>query len=60
MEKSIFNNYSLVRGVVLGVRVSALRVDVFSIRIWPLRRDDSSRVLIGAGGMWRSDWLERV
>ncbi len=26
------------------------------IRHWPLGRDDSSRVLIGAAGMWRSDW----
>ncbi len=26
------------------------------IRHWPLRRDDSSRVLIGAVGTWRSDW----
>ncbi len=30
------------------------------IRLWPLRRDDSSRVLIGAAGMRRSDWPERV
>ncbi len=26
------------------------------IRLWPVRRDDSSRVLIGAAGLWRSDW----
>ncbi len=26
------------------------------IRFCPLRRDDSSRVLIGAAGTWRSDW----
>ncbi len=26
------------------------------IRLWPLRRDGSSRVVIGAAGMWRSDW----
>ncbi len=37
-----------------GVRVLAW------IRLWPLRRDDSSRALIGAGGMRRSDWLEHV
>ncbi len=30
-----------------------------SIRLWPLRRDDRSRVLIGAAGTWRSDWRRR-
>ncbi len=30
------------------------------IRLWPLRRDDSSSILIGAGGIWRSDWPEHV
>ncbi len=29
------------------------------IRLWPFRRDDSSRVLIGAAGMLRSDWRRR-
>ncbi len=29
------------------------------IRLWPLRRDDSSRVLIGAAGMRRSYWCRR-
>ncbi len=29
------------------------------IRIWPLRRDVSSYVLIGAAGMWRSNWQRR-
>ncbi len=29
------------------------------IRLWPVRRDDSSRVLIGAAGMSRSDWRRR-
>ncbi len=29
------------------------------IHLWPLRRDDSSRVLIGAAGVWRSDWRRR-
>ncbi len=33
--------------------VEALRADV---SLWPLRRDDSSRILIGAGGTLRSDW----
>ncbi len=30
------------------------------IRFWPLRRDKRSRVLIGAGGTWCSDWPECV
>ncbi len=29
------------------------------IRLWPLRREDSSRVLIGAAVTWRSDWRRR-
>ncbi len=29
------------------------------IRLWPHRRDDSSRVLIGSAGTWRSDWRRR-
>ncbi len=24
--------------------------------LWPLKRDDSSRGLVGAAGTWRSDW----
>ncbi len=30
------------------------------IRLWPLRRDGHSGVLIGAGGMRRSDWPTRM
>ncbi len=30
------------------------------IRLWPLRRDDNSGVLIGAGGKLRSDWPAHV
>ncbi len=30
------------------------------IHLWPLRRDDHSGVLIGAGGRRRSDWPARV
>ncbi len=30
------------------------------IRLWPLRRDDHSGVLIVAGGTLRSDWQARV
>ncbi len=33
---------------------------VRKIRLWPLRRDDHSGVLIGAGGTRRSDWPARV
>ncbi len=29
------------------------------IRLWPLKRDESSRVLIGAAGTWPSDWRRR-
>ncbi len=29
------------------------------IRLWPVRRDDSSRILIGAAGFSRSDWRRR-
>ncbi len=35
-------------------------VCVLRICIWPPKRDDSSRVLIGAGGIERSDWPEHV
>ncbi len=30
------------------------------MRLWPLRRDDHSGVLIGAGGRRRFDWPARV
>ncbi len=30
------------------------------IRLWPVRRDESSRVLIGAAGRSRSDWRRRT
>ncbi len=30
------------------------------IRLWSLRRDDHSGVLIGAGGRRRSDWPARA
>ncbi len=33
---------------------------VNKIRLWSLRRDDHSGVLIGAGGTRRSDWPARV
>ncbi len=37
-----------------------LRGCVNGIRLWPLRRDDHSDVLIGAGGAQRSDRPARV
>ncbi len=30
------------------------------LSFWPVRRDDSSRVLIGAAGRSRSDWRRRT
>ncbi len=33
---------------------------VNSIRLWPLRLDDHSGALIGAGGTRRSDWPARA
>ncbi len=30
------------------------------IRLWPLKRDDHSGVLIGSGGTQRSGWPARV
>ncbi len=33
---------------------------VNKIRLWPLRRDDHSGVLIGAGGERRSNWPAHV
>ncbi len=56
-ETYIFDNYSLVRGVAY---FSVTRRYVSRTRLWPIRRDDSSRVLIRAGGTRRSDWPERV
>ncbi len=41
------------KGTALGVK---LRVRV---HLWPLWRDDSSRVPIGTAGSWRSDWRMR-
>ncbi len=37
-----------------------LRDCVNRIRLWPLRRDDHSGVLIGASGQRRSDWPARL
>ncbi len=40
--------------------LSITRRFVSRIRLWPLRLDDSRRVLIGGGGTRHSDWPERV
>ncbi len=43
-----------------GVRVQAFNGSVFKIQLCPLRRNDHSGGLIGAGGTQRSDWPARV
>ncbi len=49
--------YSLLNGVTSWRSCSGVtRGCVNRIRFRPLRRDDHSGVLIGAGGMQRSDW----
>ncbi len=53
--------YSLLNDITSGRSCSGVpRGFVNRIRIWPLRRDDHSCVLIGAGGEWRSDWPAHV
>ncbi len=53
--------YSLLNGVTSWRSCSVVpRGCVNRNRFWPLRRDDHSGVLIGAGGTRRSDWPERV
>ncbi len=42
------------------VYYSVTRRRVIRIRFWPPRRGERSGVLIGAGGIRRSDWPERV
>ncbi len=55
------NFYSLLNGVTSWHSCSVVPRDcVNRIRLWPLRRDDHSGVLIGAGGRRRSDWPARV
>ncbi len=56
-----YGKYSLVNDVTTWRSCSVVpRGCVNRIRLWPLRRDDHSGVLIGAGGMWCSDWPARV
>ncbi len=53
--------YSFLNGVMSWRSCSVVpRGCVIRIRLWPLRRDDHSGVLIGVGGTWRSDWPARV
>ncbi len=50
--------YSLERNATSGR--ACVNVMYVRIRLWPLWRDDSSRVLIGAAGRSRSDWRRRT
>ncbi len=53
--------YSLLKGVTSWRSCSVLRRGcVQRIHLWPLRRDDYSSVLIGAGGTQHSDWSAHV
>ncbi len=53
--------YSLLNDIKRSSSCSGVpRGCVHRIRLWPLRRDDHSTVLIGAGGELRSDWLGRA
>ncbi len=53
--------YSLKNGIQRWRQSSGVpRGCVNRIRLWPLRRDYHSGVLIGAGGRRRSDWSARV
>ncbi len=56
----------IVKGLALSVMLREVCVcerdasTCVRIRLWPLRRGDSSRVLIGVAVLWRSDWPTRV
>ncbi len=53
--------YSLLNDIMRWRSCSGVpRCRVNRIRPWPLRRDDHTAVLIGAGGRQRSDWQTRV
>ncbi len=57
--EEVFGIYSLLNDVTGWRTCSGVsRGCVNKIRLWPLRRDDRSGVLIGAVGTRRSDWLE--
>ncbi len=53
--------YSLLNDITRWRSCSGVPCDcVLRIRLWLLRRDDHSGVLIGAGGERRFDWPARV
>ncbi len=55
--KCIRKKYSLLNNVSSWRSCSVLTCGVvIRIRVWPLRRDDRSGILIGACGTRRSDW----
>ncbi len=56
-----WGKYRLLNGVMRWWQCSGVqRGCVNRIRLWPLRCDDHSGGLIGAGGTRRSDWPARV
>ncbi len=56
-----WEKYSFLNDITKKCSWSGVPHDSFPrIRLWPLRRDDRSGVLIGAGGTRRSDWPVRV
>ncbi len=57
MRQENVSGENLLRG---GVRVQVCHAAVSGICLWPLRRDDNSGVLAGAGGTRRSDCQARV
>ncbi len=60
-RENIFGKYSLQSDISRWRSCSVVPSDcVNRIRLWPLRRDGHSGVLIGAGETQRSDWPARV
>ncbi len=53
IRKNVLAKKVIVNGVALCARAK-------ECPFWSPRRDERSGVPIGAGGMWRSDWSERV
>ncbi len=53
--------YSLINDITRWRSCSGMpRGCVYRIRLWTVKQDDHSGVLIGAGGTRRSDWPELV
>ncbi len=60
-QENVLGKKSFLNGVTRWRSCSSVpRGCVNRISLWPLRRDDHSGVLIGAGGRRRPDWPERV